>query len=198
MYVRFLDKKEVKTYVDRIVFVYPMLDRMKGSMNTSRFKSLHYIAEAAVIAAMYAALTIFLAPISSGEIQVRVAEALTVMPYFISAAVPGLFVGCFIANIFVGQGVYDMVLGPLVTLLAAVITRKMPNKYLAPLPPVVLNAVYVGILLNFVANLPIIITLLFVAAGEFIACYGLGVPLMHLLEKHYYKNGFDGENIERQ
>ena len=160
----------------------------------------HYIFASATahVAAMYAALTIFLAPISSGEIQVRVAEALTVMPYFTSAAVPGLFVGCFIANIFVGQGAYDMVLGPLVTFLAAYITRKLPNKYLAPLPPVLLNAVYVGVLLFFVANLPIIITMLFVAAGEFIACYGLGVPLMHLIEKHYDKNGFDGKDMERQ
>lgn len=156
-------------------------------MNSTQSTEIRFITEAAAIAAMYAALTIFFAPISSGEFQVRVAEALTILPFFTTAAIPGLFLGCLIANIFVGQGFDDMVLGPIATLLAAFLTSKMPNKYLAPLPPIIINAAYVGILLFFVANLPIIPTMLLVAVGEFIACYGLGYPLMLLIEKNKKK-----------
>lgn len=156
-------------------------------MNDTHLKSVRFITEAAIIAAMYAALTIFLAPISSGQIQIRFAEALTILPFFTSAAIPGLFVGCLIANIFVGEGVYDIILGPLVTLLAAIITWKMPSKYLAPLPPIIINAVYVGILLYYIANLPIIATIVLVAIGETIACYVLGYSLLLLLKKHSEK-----------
>lgn len=154
-------------------------------MNEPQAKSIRYITEAAAIAAMYAALTILFAPISSGEWQIRIAEALTVLPFFMPSAVPGLFLGCFIANVFSGQGIYDILLGPLVTLSAAYITRKMPTKYLAPLPPIILNAIYVSLLLFFIADLPIIPTLFLVAAGEMIACYGLGYPLMLFVEKYY-------------
>lgn len=149
--------------------------------------SVYSIVEAAIIAAMYTAPTLFLAPLSSGQIQVRIAEVLTVLPYFTPTAIPGLFVGCLLANLLVGHGIYDVILGPLVTLLAALLTSRAPNKYLAPLPPVVLNAVYVGLLLFFIADLPIILTIFFVAAGQFVACYALGYPLLLLLEKHHKK-----------
>ena len=153
-------------------------------MNFHHSTTIRFNTEAAAIAAVYAVLTIFFAPISSGQFQVRVAEALTVLPFFTAAAIPGLFVGCLIANIFVGQGFSDMLIGPLATLLAAFLTAKMPSKYLAPLPPIFINAVYVGVLLFYVAKLPIAPTVLLVAAGELIACYGLGFPLMLLIEKH--------------
>lgn len=156
-------------------------------MKLIRLKTVQFITEAAVIAALYAMLTILLVPISSGQLQVRVAEALTILPYFTPAAMPGLFVGCFIANIFTGAGIYDILLGPLVTLLAAFLTAKMPNKYLVPLPPVILNAVYVGILLYYTAELPMALTMVLVAAGEIVACYVIGYPLLLLLEKHYEK-----------
>ncbi len=144
---------------------------------------IRYLVEAAVIAAMYAALTIAI-PGGSGQIQVRVAETLTVLAFFTPAAVPGLFVGCFVANIFVGAGPYDIILGSLATLLAAYLTRKMPVKYLAPLPPVIINAVAVAFVLKLSVNAPLLITMGFVALGEAIACYGLGYPLMLLIEKH--------------
>ncbi|WP_371380245.1 QueT transporter family protein [Sporomusa aerivorans] len=146
-----------------------------------------FITEAAVIAAMYAILTILLVPLSSGQLQVRVAEALTILPYFTPAAIPGLFAGCLIANIFTGEGIFDILLGPLVTLLAAFLTAKMPSKYLAPLPPVILNAVYVGLLLYYTAELPMVLTMVLVAVGETVACYVIGYPLLLLLEKHYEK-----------
>lgn len=156
-------------------------------MKDTQSTSVRFLTEAAVIAAMYAALTIFLAPISSGQVQVRLAEALTILPVLTTAAIPGLFAGCLIANFFVGEGIYDIVLGPLVTLMAALLTWKMPNKYLAPLPPVILNAVYVGFLLYYVAELPILPTMLLVGIGETIACYAIGYPLLLVLTRQREK-----------
>lgn len=141
-----------------------------------------YLVEAAVIAAMYAVLTIII-PGGSAQIQVRVSEALTVLAFFTPAAVPGLFVGCFVANYVVGAGIYDLIFGSLATLLAAYLTHKMPVKYLAPLPPVIINAVVMAFVFKLTANLPILVTMGFVALGEVIACYGLGYPLMLFVEK---------------
>jgi len=146
-------------------------------------RSSRYIAEAAVIAAMYAALTILIAG-GSGQIQIRVSEALTVLAYFTPAAIPGLLIGCLTSNIFVGAGIYDIVFGSLATLIAAFFTNRMPSKLLAPLPPVILNAVFVAFVLNLSINAPLLVTMGTVALGEIIACYGLGYPLMLLVEKN--------------
>jgi len=145
-------------------------------------KTTRFITEGAIIAAMYAVLTIVI-PMGSGQIQVRVAEALTVLPAFTPAAIPGLFVGCFIANAFVGNGWPDMIFGSLGTLLAAFLSYKMPRRWLVPLPPVVINAVAVALILNYVVKAPVLVTMLWVAAGEAIACYVLGYPLMLQLDK---------------
>ena len=146
-------------------------------------RKLRFWVEAAIIAAMYAVLTI-INPWSSGEIQVRISEALTVLPYFTPAAVPGLFIGCLTANIFVGTGIYDIVFGSLTTLAAAFASYKIKNKLLVPLPPVVLNAVVVAYVLKFTLGAPLLATMGFVALGQFIACYGLGYPLLLYLEKN--------------
>lgn len=148
----------------------------------STISTIRYLTEAAVIAAMYAALTI-LVPGGSGQIQVRVSEALTVLPFFTPAAIPGLFAGCLAANFFVGNGIYDLIFGSLATLLAAFLTRKMPSKYLAPLPPVLVNAVVIAFVLKLTANLPILVSMGFVAIGELVACYVLGYPLLLFVEK---------------
>jgi uncharacterized membrane protein len=153
----------------------------KTGFNT-RFKT-RYLVEAAVIAAVYAVLTI-INPWSSGEFQVRISEALTVLAFFTPAAIPGLFVGCLVANLYVGAGIYDIIFGSLATLLAAFITSKMPSKYLAPLPPVIVNAVVVAFILNISINTPLLITGVLVALGELIACYGLGYPLMLIFERN--------------
>lgn len=155
-------------------------------MNQKGYKSgnkTRFLAEAAIIAALYAVLTIVI-PGGSGQIQVRVSEALTILAFFTPAAIPGLFIGCLSANIFVGAGPYDIVLGSLATLLAAFLTSRMPSKYLAPLPPVVINAVVVAIILKLSFNAPLFITMGFVAVGELIACYGLGYPLLLLVGKN--------------
>jgi len=146
------------------------------------------LAQGAIIAAVYALLTIFLAPISSGLIQCRVSEAMSVLPYFTFSAVPGLFIGCLIANLLVGAPIYDVIFGSLATLLAAYITyamRKHVSKYLAPLPSVVVNALVVGWLLTYVYEVGVDywIAVGYVAIGQAIACFVLGIPLMKLLER---------------
>lgn len=98
---------------------------------------------AAVLAAVYAALTVGLPALSYNEIQLRVAEALTVLPFLFPAATPGLFVGCFIANLFSPYPL-DLLVGSLATLLACLLTQRMPNRWLASLPPVLCNAAMVG------------------------------------------------------
>ena len=146
------------------------------------------LARGAIIAAVYALLTIFLAPISSGLIQCRVAEAMCVLPYFTFAAVPGLFIGCLLANLLTGAPAYDVLFGSLATLLAAYITylmRKRVTKYLAPLPSVVINALVVGALLTYVYRVGVSywVAAGYVAIGQAVACFALGLPLMAVLKK---------------
>ena len=146
------------------------------------------LAQGAIIAAVYALLTMFLAPISSGLIQCRVSEAMSVLPYFTFSAVPGLFIGCVIANLLTGMAAYDVIFGSLATLLAAYITYWMRNrvsKYLAPLPSVVVNALVVGWLLTYVYQVGVTFWVAagYVAIGQAIACFALGIPLMKLLER---------------
>ena len=148
-------------------------------------KTTRYITQAALIAAVYAALTIALAPISYGPMQVRVSEALTVLPAFFPSAVPGLFVGCILANTLgPGAGILDIIFGSLATLTAAWLSYLLRKKtVLVPLPPVVINGFVIGFLLNYVYGYPLIETMLWVAAGQAVACYVLGTPLMLWFKK---------------
>ncbi len=137
-----------------------------------------YIARVAVIAAIYVAITLLLAPVSYGLFQVRVSEALTVLPFISAYGVPGLALGVLIANIFGGLGLIDIVFGTLATFIAAVLTRRMPTPYLAPLPPVLVNAVIVGTYLSFMLEYPLVLAIIQVGAGQILACYFLGLPLL--------------------
>ncbi|MCD6183938.1 MAG: QueT transporter family protein [Thermovirga sp.] len=143
------------------------------------------IAKAAIIGAAYAMLTIFFAPISYGPVQVRVSEALTLLPWLWVEAIPGLFIGCVIANFAGGFGIIDVVFGSLATLVAAMLTRKMPSKITAAIPPVVVNAVIVGAYLSFLTDFSWQAAMLYVGAGEVVACFCLGVPSLMLLEKKF-------------
>ena len=98
---------------------------------------------AALIAAVYAVLTVALPVPAFSGVQFRVAEAMTVLPFLFPAATPGLFVGCFLANLFSPYPL-DILCGSLATLLACMVTQRMPNRYLASLPPVVFNMIIVG------------------------------------------------------
>jgi uncharacterized membrane protein len=142
-----------------------------------------YITRAGIIAAVYVALTLPLMDLSYGPIQVRISEALALMPFIDLAAIPGVFVGCFLANIFGGYGFIDVVFGSLTTLAAAYLTSKMPNRILAILPPVILNALIVSIWVYKSSNMPYIMNVLTIGLGEFFSVAGLGTLLIMLLER---------------
>ena len=147
------------------------------------------LVNAAAIAALYTLLTVCFAPISSGLIQCRVSEALCVLPYLTPSAVPGLFIGCVLANLLTGAPLPDVVFGSLATLVAALCTLRMRNraaKYLAPLPSVLVNAVVVGLLLTRVygVDAPLWTACLYIGVGQALACYGLGLPLLSVLAPH--------------
>lgn len=139
---------------------------------------------AAVIAALYAALTLLLAPISYGDWQCRVSEALTVLPILVPQAIPGLFVGCILSNLLgPSAGVLDIVFGSLATLIAAIGTwffRK--NKWIAAACPVISNGLIVGAVLSYSYNLPFLLTAVQVAAGELLAVI-IGLVLLQALKK---------------
>ena len=145
---------------------------------------------AALIAAVYTAATLFLPIPQYGGMQFRVAEAMTLLPFLFPEAIPGLAVGCFLANLLGSPFVLDWIFGTLATLLAALWSRRMPNVYLAALPPVVCNAVIVGAEIAWFtvqdggAFWPAYgLNALTVGLGELAVCYLLGVPLARLMEK---------------
>ena len=145
---------------------------------------------AAIVAALYAALTLLFPGQSYGYTQLRVAEALTVLPFLFPAAAPGLAVGCLIANLLSPYGPIDIVCGTFASALAAFLTMKMPNKWLAPLPPVLCNGVFVGGMLawyqaGFGPNFWSMFAISGpgVALGEIITCYILGLILLNVLLK---------------
>ena len=147
--------------------------------------SLRSLCVGAAIAALYAVLTVALAPISYGAIQCRVSEALTILPVLLPEAIPGLAVGCLIANLFGSATVWDVVFGTLATLLAAMGTRffrkvtvtRLDIPWLSALCPVVANGVIVGLVLHFTLNLPLFITMLEVAVGE-VGALIIGIVLL--------------------
>lgn len=146
-------------------------------------ESIRFLARAGLYAAVYAVLTIVLAPFSYGIMQVRVAEALTVLPVIDKAAIPGLFIGCLIANIVGGFGIIDIGLGSIFTLIAAYLTSRVKRDWQAPIPPVVINAVGVGTYLAILLKTPIYWGIFWVGLGELIACFGLGLPLLYFIRR---------------
>lgn len=142
------------------------------------------LALSAAIAAVYAVLTFVLAPISYGPVQFRVAEALTLLPILMPQAIPGLFLGCLLANLLGGFGAADVIFGSLATLSAAIWTYSLrKNRYVAALPPVIINAVVVGIMLHVVAGFELWATMGYIALGQAGAVYILGLPLLKAMEK---------------
>nr|WP_319489791.1 QueT transporter family protein [uncultured Caproiciproducens sp.] len=155
-----------------------------------------YLAQGAMIAAIYTVLTLLaaMANLAYGPVQFRFSEALTILPIFTPAAVPGLAIGCLLSNIWSGYGAADMVFGTLATLLAAISTRMVRNirikkvPVLAPLPPVLFNAVIVGLEIAVLSTdgfswAGFWSAALSVGAGELVICYGLGLPLAAALQK---------------
>ena len=131
-------------------------------------------------------LTIVFAPISFLAVQVRIAEALTALPMFSLAAVPGLFFGCLIGNLLGGAVIWDIIFGSIATLIGAIgsyLLRK--NRWLVPLPPIVSNSLIIPFVLKYAygMDLPIPVLILDILIGELIGCYVLGELLISLIEK---------------
>ena len=147
-----------------------------------------FLTQAAMIAALYVVLTLVFQAISFGEIQVRIAEALTILPVFTPAAIPGLFIGCLIGNVIGGSILPDIIFGSLATLIGAYFTYllRRQNKFLAPLPPIISNIIIVPFILRYAYgfNLPIPFMMLTVGMGEVISCGVLGMILYTPLQKH--------------
>ena len=147
-----------------------------------------FIAQAAMIAAIYVVLTLIGASFSYGEVQVRISEALTILPAFTPAAIPGVFLGCLISNILGGCILPDIIFGSLATLIGAVFTWMLRNKskYLAPLPPIIANVIVVPFVLKYgyMVPLPIPFMMLTVGIGEVISCGVLGLILYTPLNRY--------------
>ena len=147
-----------------------------------------FMSQAAMIAAIYVVLCIAFAPISYGAIQARVAEALTILPYFTPAAIPGLFIGCLIANLIGGSIMLDVVCGSIATLIGAVGTWMLRRKsrFLAPIPPILANTLIVPFVLRYGYGEPLPIPFLMgtVGIGEIAACGVMGLILLAVLEKY--------------
>ena len=137
----------------------------------------------AVISALYATLTLAVYPISYGPIQFRISEALTILPLFFAEAIPGLAIGCFIANI--PMGIWDMVIGTTATLLASIATRYLKKIYLGVIPPVVFNAFLIPVVFLTMPEItePYWFSVLTVGLGELVSVVALGVPLYFALTK---------------
>ena len=150
-------------------------------------KKVIFIVLSALIAALYVALTLAFAPISFKAVQFRISEALTILPLFTPAAIPGLFIGCIIANATGGSVILDIVFGSIATLIGAFGTYKLrKNRWLAPLPPIIANTVIVPLVLRYGYGVPLPLPMLmvFIAIGEIISCYVMGELLLTVLLKY--------------
>lgn len=151
-------------------------------MNTK--KNVYVLVRCAAIAALYFCLNLLLAPISFGTIQFRVSEALCMMPFVFPETSIGLFVGCIFSNLSSPFGLWDIVIGSLVTLLAGILTSKIKNVWLAPLPPVLLNAFILPIVWAFFGAQELyIVNVLSLLISQSVIIYGGGIPLAKQTQK---------------
>ena len=157
-------------------------------MKTNTQNQVMLLVHAAMIAALYVVLT-FLSNslgLASSAIQIRFSEALTVLPYFTPAAIPGLFAGCLLSNILTGCALPDIIFGSLATLIGAVFTRKLRKyKWLAPVPAVLANALIIPLVLFYAYGIrPLWFSFVTVTVGEIISCGVLGMILLFSLQKY--------------
>lgn len=148
-----------------------------------------FITQAAIIATIYTALVLIFQYSSFGPVQFRIAEALTILPYFTPAAIPGVSIGCFLSAILTGANILDIIFGSLASLVAAVLSYALRrNKYLVPIPPIVVNALVVPFILKAVSgeaqSIPIPIMMLSVGGGQFVSAGILGLLLLMALNRH--------------
>lgn len=141
------------------------------------------IAINAVIAAIYAALTIGLAPISYGQIQMRISEMMIFLAFYNKKYIPGLVLGCFIANVPSSLGFYDMIFGTFATLLAVIAMNKVSNRYVGGLLGGLINGIIVGLELTFAFSTPFLLNAVYVFIGEAVVLE-IGAFLFGLVEKN--------------
>ena len=150
-----------------------------------------FLTQAAMIAAIYVVLTVLFAPFSFGQVQVRISEALTILPFFTPAAIPGITIGCIVGNAIGGAIVPDIIFGSIATLIGAVCTYLLRKKseFLAPLPPILSNSLIVPLVLQYAYGVPLPypILMLSVGFGEVISCGILGMILLRTLKKYRYR-----------
>ena len=149
-------------------------------------QKLVFICQAAVIAALYVVLTYVFSAFASGVIQVRVSEALTILPAFTPAAIPGLIIGCLLSNTLTGCVLLDIIFGSVATLIGALGSYALRrHTWLVPIPPIVSNMIIVPFVLRYAYGatdaFPFMIAT--VGAGEIISCYLLGMLLYGALKK---------------
>jgi len=142
--------------------------------------STRIVSRIALVAALYVLLTVLppLNAIGYGPVQVRISEALTVLPFVVPWAPWSLYLGCILANLGSPFLVWDLTLGAAGTIAAALITRRVSIPLLAPLPPVLVNALVVSSYVAPLTGMPYPLTAAYIAAGEIVACYLLGYPLL--------------------
>lgn len=159
-------------------------------------KKVLFLTQAAMIAALYVVLTelsnVF--GLASFAIQIRFSEALTILPFFTPAAIPGLLCGCIISNLLVSANIFDIIFGSLATLIGAIFTYLIGHyagkkskiaAWFAPIPPILSNTFIIPFILKYAYGLePLWLFFLTVFAGEFISCGILGMPLLFLLKKY--------------
>ncbi len=153
-------------------------------------KNVLFICQAAMIAALYVVLT-FVANafgLASGAIQIRLSEVLTILPWFTPAAIPGLAIGCLLANWLTGCVILDILFGTAATFIGAWITyglRRLNIRWLAPVPPIVANTLIVPWVLRFAYEMgdAIPYLMLTVGIGEFLSCGVLGMILLFSLDR---------------
>ena len=157
-------------------------------MNSNRQTHVLYVAQAAMIAAIYVVLTVIGASFAFGPVQIRFSEALTILPAFTPAGIPGVFLGCLISNIITGALLPDVIFGSIATLIGAVFTYLIGKKsrFLAPMPPIISNVLIVPFVLRYAygVTLPIPFLMLTVGIGEVISCGVLGLLLAAVLGKY--------------
>lgn len=154
-----------------------------------RNKAIKYMVQSAIAAALYAALSLTTIPLGP-FVQFRISEALCILPCFMPAAAPGLFLGCLITNIYMNANILDIIFGSLATLIGALCTLKIKNKFLAPIPTVISNTVIIPVIIVFAymteeaRNIEVyLLNVLGVFVGEVLSAYVLGILLYTALEK---------------
>lgn len=164
-----------------------MSSKSVKSTNDKRRQNILYICQAGIIAALYVALLFVFAPISFGAVQVRVAEALTILPIFTPSAIPGLFIGCLLGNFLGGGIIIDIIFGSIATLLGAIGTYflRKRNPIFGTIPPIVANTLIVPFVIKYAyadeMSLPLIV--LAILGGEVLSCGILGGMLGLSLKK---------------